>query len=494
MRRPLLLPALFIVSALIASGCDGNFADNGNNSYSGGNTYQTSSPEDWSPGTEKHPSVPTSGWVVAGADSLSTFGADVDEGSYTFARRKILEGSLPDSASIRPEEFINYFDPRYDPPATDIFAIHSEVAPSLWRGDSLHVMRVGVQARRDTAAESRPWNLTFLVDVSGSMSPRMEFVKEILNLVVDGMRPGDILSIAAYDYTPRTILEPTTLADRDKAGIKSLIAGLAADGSTNMAAGMVRGYELNDKMRIAGGNNRVVVVSDGDANVGETDADGILTLIRQHTDAGTTISTLGVGSGNYNAEMMESLADRGDGNYHYLDSQREAERVLKLKLMGTMVLVARDLKIQVAFRPERVERYRLIGYENRAIADEDFEKDTTDAGEIGSGHHVTALYELRLKPGGTGDIADVRLRYHTPAGAEEVFRSRTVRSSEMVASARAASRRFQFIQGVAEFAERLRRSPWAGAPWTDLRAVVDSTADATIPEEAEILGLLRKMN
>jgi Ca-activated chloride channel family protein len=494
MRRRLLLSILPIIAILLSSGCDGNFADNGNNSYSGGNTYQTSPPEYWSPGTEKHPSVPTSGWVAAGSDSLSTFGADVDEGSYTFARSKILQGYLPDSASIRPEEFINYFDPRYEAPTDDVFGIHAEVAPSLWRGDSLHVMRVGIQARRDTEAESKPWNLTFLVDVSGSMAPRMAFVKEILNMVVDGMRPGDILSIAAYDYEPRTILEPTTLADRDKAGIKALIAALEADGSTNMAAGMVRGYELNDKMRLAGGNNRVVVVSDGDANVGETDADGILTLIRQHTEAGTTISTLGVGEGNYNADMMESLADRGDGNYHYLDSRLEAERVLKSKLMGTMVLVARDLKIQVAFRPERVERYRLIGYENRAIADGDFEQDTTDAGEIGSGHHVTALYELRLKPGGSGDIATVRLRYHTPAGAEEVFRSRSVGAFELVSTAQAASRRFQFLQGVAEFAERLRRSPWAGAPWTDLRAVVDSTADATVPEEAEILGLLRRMN
>jgi len=490
MRR--LLP-LLVLFAILGSGCDGSFATSGGNSYTGGNTYHTNNQEDWYDGTERHSSVPTAGWIRTGADSLSTFGADVDEGSYTFARRKILEGTLPDSASIRPEEFINYFDPRMEAPVSDVFGIHTEIAPSLWRGDSLHVLRVGIQARRDTDAESRPWNLTFLVDVSGSMDTRMDFVKEILGLVVDGMRPEDILSIAAYDETPRTILEPVTIGERGKDEIKALIANLAADGSTNMAAGMKLGYELNDKRRLAGGTNRVVVVSDGDANVGETDADGILTLIKTHTDAGTTISTLGVGSGNYNAEIMEQLADRGNGNYHYLDSPQEAKRVLQMKLMGTMVLVARDLKIQVAFRSDRVERYRLIGYENRAIADAEFQEDTTDGGEIGSGHHVTALYELRLKPESSGDIGEVRLRYHTPTGAEEILRSRTFGQADLVATSGAASRRFQFLQGVAEFAERLRHSPWAGASWTSVRAVVDSTADGTVPEEAEILGILGRM-
>lgn len=450
-------------------------------------------PVDAYPGEEKHSKAPVAGWEQTSSDSLSTFGADVDEGSYTFARRKLLEGAEVDSTAVRPEEFINYFSQDYQDPKQSTFGIELEAAPSLWRGDSVHVLRVGIQGKSDTIAAKAPWNLTFLIDVSGSMSSRMDFVKGVLGTLVDNMKPDDILSIGLYDQTPRILLEPVTLQDKDKASIKAIIADLNADGSTNMADGMRLGYKLNDKRRIKGGNNRVVVISDGDANVGETDANGILSLIKEHTDAGTTITTLGVGSGNFNAEMMESLADRGNGNYYYLDSQREAQRVLGIKLASTMTLIARDLKIQVAFNPARVSRYRLIGYENRAIADEDFKKDTTDGGEIGSGHRVTALYELALKQG-SAPLGEVRLRYKTPDGKNEIPQSLKIEQRHVRATAGEASKRMRFSQCVAEFAERLRRSPWANSPYSVIKKSASESHDPSDSSDVEFLRLLAKVN
>ncbi|MEN9309690.1 MAG: hypothetical protein RL173_3622 [Fibrobacterota bacterium] len=440
-------------------------------------------------GTERHSNNPLVGWVDPAQDSLSTFGADVDNGSYTFVRRKLQEDGSIDSTAVRPEEFINYFKQDYQNPSSSVFGIELEAAPSLWRGDSLHVLRVGIQGKIDSAVTKAPWNLTFLVDVSGSMDTRMDFVKTILNTLVDNMRENDILSIALYDYRPRTLLEPVTLKEKNKASLKAIISELRADGSTNMAAGMRLGYQLNDKRKISGGTNRVVVVSDGDANVGTTDADGILTLIKEHTDAGTTITTLGVGSGNYNAELMEALADRGNGNYYYLDSKLEAERVLGIKLAQTMTLIARDLKIQVAFDSNRVARYRLIGYENRAIADTAFDKDTTDGGEVGSGHTVTALYELALKPG-DGALGEVRLRYKSADGKTNLVQSASITRSQVGTSAASASKRLLFTECVSEFAERLRRSPWANTPYTTILEKASASHDPADSADVELLRLI----
>jgi len=471
-------------TALFASCMNSNIAPTGSSTagpyYSAWDDY---------PGSERHSKTPLVGWIDPAEDSLSTFGADVDNGSYTFVRRKLREDGPIDSTAVRPEEFINYFRQDYRNPSSSVFGIELEAAPSLWRGDSLHVLRVGIQGKIDSATAKAPWNLTFLVDVSGSMASRMDFVKEILHILVDNMRESDILSIGLYDYNPRTLLEPVMLKDKDKASIKAIISDLKADGSTNMAAGMRLGYQLNDKRKIAGGINRVVVVSDGDANVGTTDADGILSLIKEHTEAGTTITTLGVGSGNYNAEMMESLADRGDGNYYYLDSKIEAERVLGIKLAQTMTLIARDLKIQVAFDPKQVSRYRLIGYENRAISDSDFTKDTTDGGEIGSGHTVTALYELALKSG-DGALGEVRLRYKSADGASNLVQTAAIARSKVGTSASSASKRFRFSECVAEFAERLRRSPWSNAPYSSILEQARDAHDPTDSADVEFLRLI----
>lgn len=447
---------------------------------------------DYYPGTERHSLNAVQGWVATAEDSLSSFGADVDEGSYTFARRKIEEGSVVDSTAIRPEEFINYFAQDYKNP-TSTFGVELEAAPSLWRGDSLHLLRVGVQGKTDSVLAKQSWNITFLIDISGSMASRLDFVKSILGTAIDNMRTGDVLSAAVYSDDARVLLEPVTLQEKSKQEIKAMISDLRSEGSTNMAAGMRLGYKLNDKRKLGKGQNRVVVVSDGDANVGTTDADGILSLIKEHTDAGTTITTLGVGSGNYNANLMESLADKGNGNYYYLDSQKEAERVVGIKLASTMTLIARDLKIQVAFDPARVSRYRLIGYENRAIADSAFNQDTTDGGEISSGHHVTALYELVLKPG-SGDLGQVHLRYKDPSGASNLTQDIPIASSVVKSKASDASRRHRFTQCVAEFAERLRRSSWAKTSYGSILETATAVHDPTDSADVEFLRLVAKMH
>jgi len=446
------------LAALAMVGCDGLSMNSGFNSSGTGSSVSGKS------GLNKY-----SGWVKTNQDSLSTFGADVDGGSYTLARGRILSRLSVDATQIRPEEFINYFAQDYDVPKESVFGISLEAAPSLWRS-GVHVLRVGVQGRVDSAAIRLPWNVTFLVDLSGSMSSQLPLVKSILNTMVDNMRSGDILSIAAFDAKPYTILEPASLGGSgpDKAEIRKRIAGMTADNSTNMEDGIALGYQLNDRNHLQA-NNRVVVISDGGFNVGITSANGLLALVNQHIQKGTTITTLGVGADSQGAAEMETLADKGDGNYFYIDSEAEARSVVGTKLGSTMTLIARDLKIQVAFSSERVESYRLIGYENRDIKDDEFSTPSTDGGEIGSGHHVTALYELKLKLG-TGALGEVRLRYKDADGSNGInhYTTRTIANSYVAESATAATPRLQFTQCVSEFAERLRNSPWASTSYAQI--------------------------
>ncbi len=460
MRRFVLAAAGLAALAMV--GCDSLSMNSGYNSSGTGTSVSSSDPSKLA--LNKY-----TGWVTTTQDSLSTFGADVDGGSYTLSRSRILSGLTVDATQVRPEEFINYFAQDYDIPTESVFGVSLEVAPSLWR-PGVHVLRVGVQGREDSAAIRMPWNVTFLVDLSGSMEGQLPLVKSILNTMVDNMRSGDILSIAAFDSEPYTILEPVSLGDGslDKAGIRKLIAGMSADNSTNMEDGIALGYKLNDKRRQQA-NNRVVVISDGGFNVGITSANGLLALVNQHIQMGTTITTLGVGVDSQGETEMETLADKGDGNYFYIDTEAEARSVVGTKLGSTMTLIARDLKIQVAFSSERVESYRLIGYENRDIKDEDFSTPSTDGGEIGSGHHVTALYELKLKPG-TAPLGEVRLRYKDAdrSNGANNYTTRAISNSYVVESATAATPRLQFTQCVSEFAERLRNSSWASTSYAQI--------------------------
>jgi Ca-activated chloride channel homolog len=474
------------LAAAALMGCDSLSMNSGYNSSGTGSSVSSVS-------SDQLALNKSSGWVKTSQDSLSTFAADVDGGSYTLTRSKILSGTAVDAAQIRPEEFINYFEPGYEIPTESVFGVSLEVAPSLWRSN-LHVLRVGIQGRVDSAAIRAPWNVTFLVDLSGSMEYNLPLVKSILNTMVDNMRTGDILSIAAFDATPYTILEPTSLGDGSlkKDDIRKLIAGMSADNSTNMEDGIVLGYQLNDKRKLPI-NNRVVVISDGGFNVGITSASGLLGLVNQHIATGTTISTLGVGVDSQGETEMEALADKGNGNYFYIDTDAEAMRVVGTKLGSTMTLIARDLKIQVAFNSDRVESYRLIGYENRTIKDEDFSTPTTDGGEIGSGHHVTALYELKLKAG-TGSLGEVRLRYKDadPTLTNNNYATRTISNSYVVETAAGASQRMQFTECVAEFAERLRNSPWASTSYPQIYTKVQQVYNSADTADVGFVDLARR--
>ncbi len=438
---------------------------------------------DYYPGTERFGEYGTNQFVPTLEDSLSTFGVDVDAGSYTFGRKKIRQGIRPPANSVRAEEYVNYFDYGYPAPETAPFAVYTDVGPSLFRGDSLHVLRIGLQGR-ESVGERRPWNLTFLVDVSGSMSSRLEFVKQCLYLLIDKMESNDILSVCTYAGAARTVLHPTGIEHRGREEIKKILAGLTSEGSTAMAAGLDNAYSLNSNRFLQNGVNRVIVCSDGDANVGAGTHEEILEQIEEYVDEGIFLSTLGFGEGNYNDQMMEQLANKGNGNYYYVDSKEEADRLFGEELGSMVEVVARDVKVQVCFNADAVKRYRLIGYENRAIDDNAFGNDTTDGGEIGSGHSVTALYELELVPNGAPQVGRVVLKYVDPVSGNRGTLVESLGDQSGV-----AANRFYFAQAVAEYAETLRESPHVN---TSLSQVCDALREYHLPgrqKETELIEL-----
>ncbi|UCH62672.1 MAG: von Willebrand factor type A domain-containing protein [Fidelibacterota bacterium] len=495
---------LFVIS-LILGGCETDIYDPVNTpeeksryagnemafaDFSGGSGASGCS--DCYPGTEKFGELTYNGFVYTTEDNLSTFGIDVDAGSYTFGRKKINEGHLPPKESVRIEEYINYFRQDYDPPIDVPFSVMVDGAPSPFRGDSLHVLRIGIQGKELTGSERKSWNLTFLIDISGSMTTRLDLVKQSLYILVDNMQDGDKISICTYAGSVGTVLTPTTLAENDKEGIKGIISDLVAGGSTAMASGIQNAYDVNTSGLIDGGVNRVVVCSDGDANVGPTSHEDILELISSYVENGVTLSTLGFGQGNYNDNMMEQLADRGNGNYYYIDSLAEAERLFEEELVAMMEVIAKDVKIQVEFDLREVVRYRLIGYENRDIADEDFDDETIDAGEIGAGHRVTALYEVELSGNGIGNLVTVHLRYKLPNGAADIPLEVPITVDALADTFTEGSERFQFTVGVAEFAEILRESPYVNTLLEDVESIVAEAVAGGDDRDVEFLELVRK--
>lgn len=444
------------------------------------------------PGTEKFGELTYNGFVYTEEDNLSTFGIDVDNGSYTFGRKKINEDQLPPKASVRVEEYINYFRQDYDPPVDVPFSVSVDGAPSPFRGDSLHIIRIGLQGRELGGNERRPWNLTFLIDISGSMTSRLDLVKQSLYILVDNMQEGDRISVCTYAGSVDTVLMPTTLSEIDKEGIKGIISDLQAGGSTAMASGIQNAYNVNLSGFMDGGVNRVIVCSDGDANVGPTSHEDILELISSYVEQGITLSALGFGQGNYNDYLMEQLADRGNGNYYYIDSLAEAERLFSEELTAVMEVIAKDVKVQIEFNIDTVVRYRLIGYENRDIADEDFEDENTDAGEIGAGHRVTALYEVELSNNGAGNLAVIHLRYKLPEGESDIPLDVPIAMNVLADTFSASSERFQFTVGVAEFAEILRESPYVTSSLEEVEQVVSQALWGGDDRDVELLELIRK--
>jgi len=396
-------------------------------------------------------------------DHYSTFALDVDTGSYTVARRYVTDGNIPPEDAVRVEEFVNYFNQNYAyPQVGQAFAIYLDGAPTPWgETERYQMMRVGIQGYAVPAEERKDVSLTFVIDVSGSMDMenRLELVKRSLELLVEQLRPTDSVSIVVYGTEARVILEPV-LGDREET-ILSAIYSLRPEGVTNAEAGLRLGYQMALQGFNPEGINRVVLCSDGVANVGNTGAESIWEQIESYASEGITLTSVGFGMGNYNDVLMEQLADNGDGFYAYVDTIKEAERLFVENLTSTLQVIAMDAKVQVDFNPEVVSRYRLVGFENRALADEDFRDDKVDAGEIGAGHSVTALYEFKLHPDAAGEIATVYLRWEDPDNHEVTELNQEFTSAELASSFNAAAPHFQLDVIVAEYAEILRGSYWA---------------------------------
>jgi Ca-activated chloride channel family protein len=411
--------------------------------------------------TEQYGSYGINPFVTTSEDRLSTFAIDVDTGSYTLSRRKIHEGSLPAQDGVRVEEFLNYF--RYDyagPRDGSPLAVHMDAAPSPYT-PGRHLLRVGVQGKQLSISERKSAHLTFLVDVSGSMqSPdKLPLAQRSLRMLVDNLRDGDTVAMVTYAGNVKVALPPTGL--EHKAIIHQAIEELQAGGSTAMASGIELAYQQAMKTVDDQSVSRVIILSDGDANVGATSHDEILKMIRGYVKEGITVTTVGFGMGNYKDEMMEQFANKGNGNHYYVDSLMAARRIFQEQLGGTLEVIAQDVKLQVEFDPEQVARYRLVGYENRAIADIQFRDDKVDAGELGAGHTVTALYELELKPGAGDGLATVRVRAKKPRGEKATEREFRFSGTSLASTFERANRDLRFATAVMGAAELFRRSPHA---------------------------------
>jgi Ca-activated chloride channel family protein len=424
-------------------------------------------------------------------EPLSTFSIDVDTASYTIMRQNVTKGILPDPNGVRVEEYVNYFKYIYPQPTDAPFSINMDAAPSKF-GPGYHMMRIGLQGKEIAKSERKPANLVFLVDVSGSMqaSNKLGLVKKALNFLVEQLEDKDTLGIVTYSSQVKELLQPTEITD-NKAAIVSAINSLYASGGTAGGPGIQTAYAMAKNGFIEGGINRVILCTDGDFNIGLAGS-ALVTLVEEKRDEGITLSVLGFGMGNYKDNFLEDLSNKGNGNYAYIDNQQEAEKVFGEKLLGTLQVIAKDVKIQVEFDPKTVTKYRLVGYENRLLKPQDFTDDTKDAGEIGAAHAVTALYELEMVPGltPTAGLATVRFRYKDPDGTVSKELTRVIQSKEVATTFEAAGPDFRFAAAVVEFAEILRHSKHSdGADFDTVKAIA-SAASGDDTDRLELVKLV----
>lgn len=409
---------------------------------------------------------------------LSTFSIDVDTASYANMRRFLNERRLPPPDSIRAEEFVNYFSYEYPAPTGKMpFAVTCELAPCPWTKDH-ELLRIGLQAKKLDMAKLPPNNLVFLIDVSGSMcsEDKLPLLKSAMKLMTAQLRDFDQVAIVVYASETGIVLPSTPGSKRQR--IVDAIENLRAGGSTSGGAGIVLAYEQATKSFLKGGNNRVILATDGDFNVGVSSEGELVRLIEEKRESGIFLTVLGFGTGNYQDAKMKKLADNGNGNYAYIDSLLEAKKVLMTELGSTLFTVAKDVKIQIEFNPAQVESYRLVGYESRLLKAQDFNNDKKDAGEMGAGHRVTAFYEL--VPSGkasvaasvdplkyqkkvaveSADILTLKLRYKLPDAKKSTLVEQPLTRDQLVL--KAPSREFQFGTAAAEFALILRDSQFKG--------------------------------
>ncbi len=407
---------------------------------------------------------------------VSTFSIDVDTGAYSNVRRMLNAGRIPTQDAVRVEELINYFDYDYPAPADRDapFSITTELGPNPWKAGT-YLLHVGLKGFEVPKSQIPASNLVFLVDVSGSMnSPdKLELLKTSLKMLTKSMRAQDRISIVVYAGASGVVLEPVPGNDAVKIG--AALDSLSAGGSTNGGAGIRLAYAMAEQAFIKGGINRVLLATDGDFNVGTTNFEALKDLVEEKRKTGISLTTLGFGSGNYNDHLMEQLADAGNGNYAYIDNLNEARKVLVDQMSSTLQTIAKDVKIQIEFNPQYVAEYRLVGYENRTLAREDFNNDNIDAGEIGAGHTVTAIYEIVLAgsnaqrvenlryqptneraPNRNGELAFLRLRYKAPDADTSKLIQQPIPAAELNDDLKKTTERFRFAAAVAGFGQVLR--------------------------------------
>jgi Ca-activated chloride channel homolog len=451
--------------------------------------------------TENYDRINDNPFLTARDNPLSTFSVDVDTASYANVRRFLTEGQMPPADAVRVEELVNYFHYSYSEPVDEHpLAVHAEVGPCPWQAEH-RLVRLGLKARALPVQKLPPRNLTFLIDVSGSMEePRkLPLLKRAFGLLVDNLTEKDRVAIVVYAGASGLVLPPTQGHQKER--IRHALESLQAGGSTNGGQGIELAYQVAGQMSVPGGVNRVILATDGDFNVGVSSRGALERLIEGKRDTGVFLTVLGFGMGNLKDSMLEALADKGNGNHAYIDSFTEARRVLVEDVAGTLITVAKDVKVQVELNPAEVASYRLIGYENRLLRKEDFANDQVDAAEMGAGQTVTALYEIEpahvqgegqgiplkyqrradlAKAADSGELLTVKIRYKLPTAHESHELVLPVRDAG-VALAQTSSA-YRFAAAVAAFGMVLRSSPHRGS--ADL-GLVRSLAGTQSPDERQ---------
>ena len=464
--------------------------------------------------TERYQKQPENPVKAVAQEPVSTFSIDVDTGSYANVRRFLNNGRLPPKDAVRIEEIVNYFPYSYPLPSDGRpFAVHTQTVDSPWQPEA-KLVKIGIQAQDTAKKNLPPANLVFLVDVSGSMnSPdKLPLVKKTLRLLTQQLRPQDKVTIITYASGEKLVLPPTSGKDKDT--ILRAVNSLEAGGATSGERALRMAYEEAQKAFVKNGINRILLATDGDFNVGVADTETLKSMVAEKRKSGISLSTLGFGTDNYNEEMMEQIADAGDGNYSYIDSEKEAKKVLQHQLTSTLATVAQDVKIQVEFNPAAVKEYRLVGYTNRTLRNEDFNNDKVDAGDIGSGHSVTALYEI-IPQGKTGWLADsryqkapaadgskneyayVKVRYKLPGqSASKLIEQPVPARSIPLAQADADTR---LALAAASYAQQLRGGEYNGKlDWSAIEKMAAATRArdpfGLIAEFRELVGIAKSLS
>ena len=431
------------------------------------------------PSTQTYHQAPINPVFLTEKDPVSTFSIDVDTASYSNVRRMLNMGNWPARGSVRVEEMINYFDYNYQGPQTKDtpFSVHTEIAPTPWASNT-QLLKIGLQGYQVEQQQLPPLNLVFLIDISGSMhdTNKLPLLKRAFTLLAQKLRPEDSVSIVTYASSTGVALAPT--AGDNKQAILAALDNLSASGSTNGGAGIKLAYQTAKQQFKKEGVNRVILASDGDFNLGMTDMNQLEQLIKHERQSGISLTILGFGQGNYNDHLTERLSNIGNGNAFYIDNFSQARKVFSQQLTGTLQTIAKDVKIQVEFNPAYVSEYRLVGYDNRVLANQDFKNDKVDAGDIGAGHNVTAFYEITLSKDGyhyneplryqqstdnkqysNDELAYVKLRYKAPNSDTSTLISQPVKLEQIKPKFEQASEQFKFATAVLGFAEQLRQSP-----------------------------------